>query len=167
MIGLQAEMEQRIAARHTLERVSMMQKRDVGYLIKNISDKLKVKADAELKQYNLTLTQSRVFAYLGRRGGQSTQKEIEVFLEVSHPTVVGIVSRMEQNGYVTSWPSEDGRNKNVKLTSQAEAIGTEMEQRILAKEQALLAPLSLEDQERLREMLLAIWKNLDGIEAER
>ena len=145
----------------------MMQKRDVGYLIKNISDKLKVKADAELKQYNLTLTQSRVFAYLGRRGGQSTQKEIEVFLEVSHPTVVGIVSRMEQNGYVTSWPSEDGRNKNVKLTSQAEAIGTEMEQRILAKEQALLAPLSLEDQERLREMLLAIWKNLDGIEAER
>ena len=167
MIGLQAEMEQRIAARHTLERVSMMQKRDVGYLIKNISDKLKVKADAELKQYNLTLTQSRVFAYLGRRGGQATQKEIEVFLEVSHPTIVGIVSRMEQNGYVTSWPSEDGRNKNVKLTSQAEAIGTEMEQRILAKEQALLAPLSLEDQERLREMLLAIWKNLDGIEAER
>ena len=167
MIGLQAEMEQRIAARHTLERVSMMQKRDVGYLIKNISDKLKVKADAELKQYNLTLTQSRVFAYLGRRGGQATQKEIEVFLEVSHPTVVGIVSRMEQNGYVTSWPSEDGRNKNVKLTSQAEAIGTEMEQRIFAKEQALLAPLSLEDQERLREMLLAIWKNLDGIEAER
>ena len=145
----------------------MMQKRDVGYLIKNISDMLKVKADAELKQYNLTLTQSRVFAYLGRRGGQATQKEIEVFLEVSHPTVVGIVSRMEQNGYVTSWPSEDGRNKNVKLTSQAEAIGTEMEQRILAKEQALLAPLSLEDQERLREMLLAIWKNLDGIEAER
>ena len=167
MIGLQAEMEQRIAARHTLERVSMMQKRDVGYLIKNISDKLKVKADAELKQYNLTLTQSRVFAYLGRRGGQATQKEIEVFLEVSHPTVVGIVSRMEQNGYVTSWPSEDGRNKNVKLTSQAEAIGTEMEQRILAKEQALLAPPSLEDQERLREMLLAISKNLDGIEAER
>lgn len=139
----------------------MMQKRDVGYLIKNISDKLKVKADAELKQYNLTLTQSRVFAYLGRRGGQATQKEIEVFLEVSHPTVVGIVSRMEQNGYVTSWPSEDGRNKNVKLTSRAEAIGTEMEQRILAKEQALLAPLSLEDQERLREMLLAISKNLD------
>ena len=153
--------------RCTLERVSMMQKRDVGYLIKNISDKLKVKADAELKQYNLTLTQSRVFAYLGRRGGQATQKEIEVFLEVSHPTVVGIVSRMEQNGYVTSWPSEDGRNKNVKLTSQAEAIGTEMEQRIFAKEQALLAPLSLEDQERLREMLLAISKNLDGIEAER
>ncbi|MDD6882393.1 MAG: MarR family transcriptional regulator, partial [Eubacteriales bacterium] len=93
--------------------------------------------------------------------------EIEVFLEVSHPTVVGIDSRMEQNGYVTSSPSEDGRNKNLKLTSQAEAIGTEMEQRIFAKEQALLAPLSLEDQERLREMLLAIWKNLDGIEAER
>ena len=68
-----------------------MPKKDVGYLIKYINDKLKVKADAELKQYNLTLTQSRVFAFLNSCGGQATQKEIEVFLEVSHPTVVGIV----------------------------------------------------------------------------
>lgn len=138
-----------------------MPKKDVGYLIKYINDKLKVKADAELKQYNLTLTQSRVFAFLNSCGGQATQKEIEVFLEVSHPTVVGIVSRMEQNGYVTCWIDDDKRNKNVKLTPQAEAIGMDMEQNILANEQKLLAPLSTEDQERLRAMLLAISNNLD------
>ena len=138
-----------------------MPKKDIGYLIKNINDKLKAKADAELKRYHLTLTQSRVLAYLGSRGGQATQKEIEVFLEVSHPTVVGIVARMEQNGYVSCWPSEDRRNKNVKLTSQVEAISMDMEQDILANEQALLAPFSLEERERLREMLLVISKNLD------
>lgn len=139
-----------------------MPKKDVGYLIKNINDKLKVYADADLKRYNLTFTQSRVFAYLQERGGQATQKEIEVFLEVSHPTVVGIVSRMEQNGYVTSFiDGNDKRNKIVKLSKQAEALGITMEQNIFAAEKKLLASLSEEDISHLREMLLVIYKNLE------
>ena len=139
-----------------------MPKKDIGYLIKNINDKLKVKAEADLKRYNLTLTQSRVFAFLNSKGNQATQKEIEVFLEVSHPTVVGIVSRMEQNGYVTSWiDRNDKRNKIVKLTKQAEALGMDMEHRILSNERKMLASLSDEDIEQLREMLLTIYKNLE------
>lgn len=139
-----------------------MQKRDVGYLIKNINDKLKAKADADLKHYNLTLAQSRVFAFLHSNGGQTTQKEIEAFLEVSHPTVVGIVSRMEQNGYVISWIDEhDKRNKIVKLTRQAEALGMDMKHNIFANEQKMLSSLSDADIERLREMLLTIYKNLE------
>ena len=40
-----------------------MEEKDIGYLIKNINDKLKVKADADLKHSNLTLAQSRVLAF--------------------------------------------------------------------------------------------------------
>ncbi len=139
-----------------------MLKQDIGYLIKNINDKLKVKADADLKHYNLTLAQSRVVAFLHNNGGQATQKEIEVFLEVSHPTVVGIVSRMEQNGHVTSWiDDQNKRNKIVRLTRQAEALGMDMEQKISANEQKMLSSLSPADIERLREMLLSVYKNLE------
>lgn len=139
-----------------------MLKKDVGYLIKNINDKLKAKADADLKHYNLTLTQSRVFAFLRHKGGQATQKEIETFLEVSHPTVVGIVSRMEQNGHVTTrTDARDKRNKIVKLTRQAEELGIDMEHNILATEKKIISTLSDEDAERLREMLLIIYKNLE------
>lgn len=137
-----------------------MLKNDVGYLIKSINDKLKVKADAELKQYNLTMAQCRVLTYLSSQEGQATQKEIEVFLNVSHPTVVGIVSRMEQNGYVTCWPCEDGRNKYVKLTPQAEAIDKDMQENMHANEEMLLAPLSPEDRERLRDLLLTVAEHL-------
>lgn len=137
-----------------------MLKNDVGYLIKGINDKLKVKADAELKQYNLTMAQCRVLTYLSSQGGQATQKEIEVFLNVSHPTVVGIVSRMAQNGYVTCWPCEDGRNKYVKLTPQAEAIDKDMQRNQLENEEMLLAPLSPEDRERLRDLLLTVAEHL-------
>lgn len=137
-----------------------MMKNDVGYLIKSISDKLKVRADAEMRPYGLTMSQCRVFTYLSNRGGQATQKEIEVFLDVSHPTVVGIVSRMEQKGYVTCWSCEDGRNKNVKLTPQAEAIDQDMQKNMQASEQMLLAPLSPEERERLRELLLTVADHL-------
>ena len=137
-----------------------MLKSDVGYLIKSINDKLKVRADAELKQYHLTMSQSRVLVYLRSRGGQATQKEIETFLDVAHPTVVGLVSRMEQNGYVTCWPCEDGRNKYVRLTPQAEAIDKDMQRNQLENEEMLLAPLSPEDRERLRDLLLTVAEHL-------
>ena len=139
-----------------------MEEKDIGYLIKNINDKLKVKADADLKHSNLTLAQSRVLAFLDRRGGQATQKEIEVYLEVSHPTVVGIISRMEKNGHLRCRVDEtDKRNKIVALTEQAKALGEEMEQRISANEKMLLASLSEADIKKIKQLLLIIYNNLE------
>ena len=139
-----------------------MPQKDIGYFFKNINDKLKAKADADLKRYNLTLTQSRVLVFLNSKGGKATQKEIEIFLEVAHPTVVGIVSRMEQNGHVVCWIDEtDRRNKMVKLTEQTEAIRLDMEQNILVNEKKMLASLSEEDIAHLRKMLTVIYKNLE------
>ena len=139
-----------------------MHNKDIGYLIKNINDKLKARADAELKKYNLTLTQSRVIAYLDSCGGQAMQKEIELYLEVSHPTVTGLVSRMEQNGFVSSLTDEnDKRNKIVRLTERAKEVGNEMRQRVMRNEKRMLEPLSAEDVKQLRKTLLLLLKNLD------
>ena len=139
-----------------------MHNKDIGYLIKNINDKLKARADAELKKYDLTLTQSRVIAYLDSCGGQAMQKEIEQHLEVSHPTVAGLVSRMEQNGFVSSLTDEnDKRNKIVRLTERAEEVGNEMRQMIMRNEKRMLESLSAEDVKQLRKTLLLLLKNLD------
>ena len=144
-----------------VEECGDMPKKDIGYLI-NINDKLKVNADADLKHYNLTLAQGRVLAFLKNKGGSATQKEIEVFLEVSHPTVVGIVSRMEHNGHVITWIDKaDKRNKIVKLTEQAEIIGQDMEQNILDNERKMLTSLTPTEIEQLRRMLAIIYKNLE------
>lgn len=138
-----------------------MDSRHVGYLMKGINDKLKVSADNNLKNHNLTLTQSRVLAFLNSRGSIATQKEIEDFLEVSHPTVVGIVSRMEQNGHVTTWMDpENRRNKKVQLTEQARMIGTDMDSMINAQEEIILKGLTPEQIAELKNMLLVIYKNL-------
>ena len=144
-----------------------MKNRDIGYLIKAINDKLKVRADAELKDCDLTLSQSRVLAFLNSCGGQATQKEIEDFMEVSHPTVVGIVTRMEQKGHVVSWiDPKDRRNKIVQITEHSAAIGRDMQRRVAANEKRMLESLSEEDIETLTGWLTTIYDNLSRYEPE-
>ncbi|MBQ3400334.1 MAG: MarR family transcriptional regulator [Lachnospiraceae bacterium] len=139
-----------------------MKEKNIGYLIKSISDKLRMRADADMVEHNLTLSQCRVHAYLNHHDGEATQKEIETFMEVSHPTVVGIISRMERAGHVVTRTDEtDKRNKIVRLTDESRAMGWEIEQTTLAREKAMLAPLTEEEVAELRRMLEIIYQNID------
>ncbi|MGN0771503.1 MAG: MarR family winged helix-turn-helix transcriptional regulator [Christensenellales bacterium] len=136
--------------------------KDFGYLMKSINDKMKARADADLKSFDITFAQSQVIAFLSENGGKATQKEIEVFMEVSHPTVVGIVSRMEQNGHVVTWFDEkDKRNKIVKLTQKAENMGKDMQQNVRNNEKQILKSLSEQEMKELTRMLGIIYKNLE------
>ena len=139
-----------------------MKEKNIGYLIKSISDKLRMRADADMVEHNPTLSQCRVHAYLNHHDGEATQKEIETFMEVSHPTVVGIISRMERAGHVVTRTDEtDKRNKIVRLTDESRAMGWEIEQTTLAREKAMLAPLTEEEVSELRRMLEIIYQNID------
>ena len=42
--------------------------RKVGYLLKLVNDKLRTKADANLLEHGLTLSQSRILRFLGQKG---------------------------------------------------------------------------------------------------
>lgn len=138
-----------------------MNNRNIGYLLKLITDRIKIQADAELKQYGLTLTQSRVLGFLWDQGGQATQKETEDFLECSHPTVVGIISRMERDGFVTTWfDTDDKRNKIIKLTEKAHSAGEEMKTVISQHEEKILHSLTDEQIDELEKMLGIIYKNV-------
>lgn len=139
-----------------------MMLKGIGYLIKMINDKVKVKADADLSTYELTLSQSRVLTFLKSKDGQATQKEIEEFLEVSHPTVVGIVSRMEQRGYVTTWlDTKQQRSKMVRLTAKAQTIGEELVRMVQEQENTMLQGLTQEQVSERAKMLRVIYGNLE------
>lgn len=136
-------------------------KHRIGYQFKLISDKLKVHADADLKNQGLTLAQSRVLTFLNEQDGIATQKEIEGYLQVSHPTVVGLVSRMEQNELVETWFNpENRRNKMVRLTEKSKKIGENMDEVTEQHDKALLNGLSEQEQAELNRMLNIILKNL-------
>ena len=117
-----------------------MEQFQIGCLLKMITDKIKMRADADLAQQGLTLTQSRVLGYLARNGGQATQKEIEGFLQVSHPA--------------------DKRSKIVCQTERAAGITQDMHATIQATEQQMLRSLTPEQIAALESALRTIYADL-------
>ena len=139
-----------------------MRRQPIGYLIKQIADKMKATADADLKEKNLTLSQIKVLEYVSSNGGTVTQKSIEEYLDVAHPTVVGIVSRMEKNGHlVCHVDKDDRRNKVVELTEQAAHMAHEVQDDIAMREEKLLQGLTEDEVECLSRVLEIIYKNID------
>lgn len=138
-----------------------MYRQPVGYLLKQITDKIKVSADASLKSKGLTLSQTRVLEFVSKHTEGVTQKAIEEYFQVSHPTIVGIITRMEKKDYLECWPDpEDKRNKMVRLTPKAKLISMEMKQETEGWERQLLKGLSEEQIDGLYEALYRIFENV-------
>lgn len=135
----------------------------VGYQFKIIDERIKVRADEDLKRHDLTLTQTRVLGFLIEMGGRTTQKEIEDDLQVSHPTVVGLVSRMEQKGFLTTRTDPmDRRNKLVELTEKAKMLEEAIDMTVEQHDRELLQGFSEQEIDTLKRFLDRIIHNLDG-----
>ena len=139
-----------------------MKKKSIGGMIKYISDKVRQKADNNLKDHNVTLSQVRVLNFLWRENGSCSQKQIEDFLQESHPTVVGLVSRMEQSGYIqTSVSPDDKRNKIVTVTDSGMSLACELCRYMEDIDKRMLVGLTDEQQAQLADMLYIVAQNFE------
>ncbi|MGN1382824.1 MAG: MarR family winged helix-turn-helix transcriptional regulator [Eubacterium sp.] len=132
-------------------------------LIKQINDALRKNANNVMGKQGLTLTQNGVLVYLSEQDRQmAAMKEIEKFLGVAQPTVVGIVKRLEQKHYVESLEDEeDHRVKLVHLTRAGNEKCLEGQKHMEEAEKALLAPLDRDE----RQMFLGMLKKVrDGLQ---
>lgn len=139
-----------------------MQKK-IGHMFKMISDRMKADGDAALKKKNLTFTQSQVLRYVRFHEGKATQKEIEDYFQVSHPTVVGIVTRMENNGYLHCYTdAKDKRQKICELTETGYAVGEAIHAEIMERDRRLVEGLEEEEVTELMRMLEIVYRNLSN-----
>ena len=92
----------------------------VGMYFKKISEKLEKRANANAHKREFTFSQGKVLWYLHKCEGENvTMRDIERFLDCSHATVSGLVSRLEEKGLVSIEQStSDRRAKVVKLTEK-------------------------------------------------
>lgn len=98
--------------------------KDIGLKFKKIDEALARKANSQLQSVDLTISQVNLLGALSEQhDGQTTQRHLETLLGVSHPTVVGLVKRLEPKGFVTTYFSiEDARMKIVQLTPEGRRI---------------------------------------------
>lgn len=137
---------------------------DIGFLLKVIQENTERHANRIFKPVDLTSSQVRVLKFLRESGRESaSQKEIEEYLHVSHPTVVGIVQRLEHKGFVRSeFNGQDKRQKYVYRTEREEELFRQMHNSHRELENLLTKGMSEEQIQDLRELLKIVYDNVKG-----
>ncbi|WP_318678050.1 hypothetical protein [Treponema sp.] len=88
------------------------------------------------------------------------------FLEVSHPTINGILKRLEEKKFITTEMTKKGRTpfKTVQFSKKGENILIESEKKKNLHEQALSAYLTKDERNKLIELLLKVHKSASEME---
>ena len=136
---------------------------DIGYLIHQIDNRIKTNIDNHFKVHDLTFSQSQVLHLLEKNGGSMSQKQLQTQMNVSHPTMVGLVQRLESNRFVTTeTDSQDRRNKIVIITEEATNFKNEMIRSREKLHKAMFSSFSENEKDTLKELLNRILDNISG-----
>ncbi len=93
----------------------------LGHRLKIINDTIVADGNAIMKEKKLTLSQVRLLVFLRHHGGSAHQKELEDFFGVTHPTLIGIIKRLEAKGMVAvSIDNDDRRARIISLTESGD-----------------------------------------------
>lgn len=141
---------------------ALMDTRDIGFIIKNISECMDKKFNEELKALGITCSQMRILSYLLKNKDKNiTQHQIETYLKISHPTTVGLINRLEGKEFITCEISnEDKRQKIVRLREPTDGQRRNMEKRARAEEEYILRGFSNEEKTELKRLLCKLYNNI-------
>lgn len=141
-----------------------MEEEKLGLIIRRISHASKKDADNYLKKWDLTMSQGMVLEFLNNTPDiELTQKAIEQHFNLQHPTVSGILKRLEKNGFIMTTTSEtDRRVKKIFMTEKAAQIDTTAKRHQAEMEETFVKGLSPDEVATLRRLLGIVLKNMSG-----
>ena len=91
----------------------------VAFKMRKFNDNLSLIVNNELRKYGLTYSQLLLLHFLSQRKGEDTAiKDIEKLMQLTHPTVLGIVARLCAKGFVKTKTSD--KDKRIRLVSLAD-----------------------------------------------
>lgn len=124
----------------------------------------KQRVDQQLLAQDLTAMQSYILRYLlDRRGEVVYPKDIEQRFRLTHPTVSGLLARLEAKGFITCTPDPDDRRcKRVAETEKAEQCHLGIHDTFRALEQQTLRGFTAEETATLLALLDRAIENLSG-----
>ena len=139
---------------------------DLGFLIKKIHDLMRKKANQGLEQMDVTFSQHHVLVFLMQcEGHEAGLKDLERRMETAQSTMAGIVSRLEDKGFVEAFTDEqDLRVKKVKLTEKGVRICEKSLEDIRESEKVMCSNLSEEEITELKRLLGIMYQSLKETE---
>ena len=133
----------------------------LGYWLCVTASAVQETLNEELSRHGITYRQFQVLCWLAHGGEEVTQAELASRMRIEPPTLVGLLDRMEQQGWITreSCPG-DRRKKIVRPAAAAEEVWETMVEAMLRARERTTARLTPEQVESLKGMLRTIHATL-------
>ena len=115
-----------------------------------------------LNKMNLTASQGRLMAFLAHRGEQPTYaKDVEAEFHLSHPTVSGLLSRLEQKDFLElKTDPNDRRSKRIVISEKGLACHERMHAAIKENESRIVQGFTEEEKALLAQLLQRAIENV-------
>lgn len=134
----------------------------VGYWVFATTHELCRAMNAELSAHGITYRQWEVLAWISKTGSQS-QSELAERMFIEPPTLVGVLDRMERDGWIERVPADgDRRKKMVRGTPRVETLWAKMVACAHRVRSRAIRDLQPEQLAQLNEILGTIRSNLDS-----
>ncbi|WP_290771245.1 MarR family transcriptional regulator [Anaerofustis sp.] len=101
---------------------------NIEFYFKRINDAMISRINNELKELDLTFSQMEVLQYLCERGDKEVfQKDIEKYLNLTHPTVIGILKRLQSKDLIViEISNKDKRKRKIIPTDKVMCLKEKM-----------------------------------------
>ncbi len=129
-------------------------------MLHNATDQAMTNALASM---DLTAAQGHIMGYLSHRETAPCSRDIEEALHLSHPTVSGLLSRLEKKGFIEQRPDiSDRRCKRIYILPKGLELNETMHRTIRTTEEALVQGFTEEEKAQFGAFLIRAIQNLDA-----
>ena len=114
-----------------------------------------------LASMDLTAAQGHIMGFITHRPEPPCPRDIEEAFRLSHPTVSGLLSRLEKKGFIELRPDEtDRRVKRIHTLPKAKELTDTMHATMLASEAKLTQDFTEDEQELFAQLLQRAIRNV-------
>lgn len=134
-----------------------------GHLIRILHSCTDQSMSNALAAMDLTAAQGHIMGYLAHSPTPPCPRDIEEAFHLSHPTVSGLLSRLEKKDFISLRPDEaDRRCKRIYVLPKGRECQETMHRTILANEDRLVQGFTKEEKELFARLLTQAISNMGG-----
>ncbi len=139
-----------------------MEQKTFGFYMRKISDGITGMGNRMLKELDLTYTQMEVLCYLlHHKTEHVTQKMVEQHFQLAHPTVVGLLQRLEKKEFLYLQVDEtDRRFRQIVLLEKAVQLEQCMDRHRQIMNERLAGLMTEAEQTQLLNLLERVYQEI-------
>ena len=134
-----------------------------GHLVKILHCCTEQAITEALEKLELTAAQGRVMGYLARNPCPKCPKDVEEAFHLSHPTVSGLLARLEKKGFLELYPDpDDHRCKRIRILPKGVRCHETMHCTIMDMERRMVQDFTPEEEAAFHALLTRAITNMGG-----